>query len=458
MPVPTVVLNIVGLDAGLLRDSTPRLRRIGEEGMTRSIKPAFPALTCSAQASMVTGLAPSGHGIVGNGWYDRDSHEVRFWKQSNRLVQGEKVWETARRNDPAITCCTMFWWYNMHASSDWAVTPRPMYPADGRKIPDTWTHPPELRDQLQESLGTFPLFNFWGPGAGLESSRWIAEASRQVHDRHHPDLHLVYLPHLDYALQQHGPDSKEASLAAGEIDELAGGLAEHFINEGCRVLIVSEYGIGAVDGAVAPNRALREAGLLSVRHELGREYLDTGASRAFAIADHQVAHVYVHDPADLQATRSTLESLDGVDQVLDGDELARQGLDHPRSGDLLLVSDPRAWFTWDFWFDDALAPDYARTVDIHRKPGYDPRELFLDPRLSMPKLRIAMKLARRKLGFRTLLDVIPLDTSLVKGSHGRTDLGDDRSPVLLSNHVLNDLPDEVACTEVRDVMLKLLEP
>jgi len=458
MPVPTVVLNIVGLDAGLLRDFTPRLRSIGEQGTTRTIKAAFPALTCSAQASMVTGLPPADHGIVGNGWYDRESHEVRFWKQSNQLVHGEKVWETARKRNPGITCCTMFWWYNMYASSDWAVTPRPMYPADGRKIPDTWTNPAELRDQLQEALGAFPLFNFWGPGAGLESSNWIADASRWVQDRHHPDLHLVYLPHLDYALQKHGPDSNEAAEAAGEIDELAGSLAEHFIDEGCRILIVSEYGIGGVDGAAAPNRALREEGLLSVRHELGREYLDTGASRAFVLADHQVAHVYVHDPGDLQATRSVLEGLDGVDRVLGKDELAQFGLDHARSGDLLLLSDPRCWFTWDFWFDDAMAPDYARTVDIHRKPGYDPRELFLDPGISMPKMRIASKLARRTLGFRTLLDVIPLDSSLVKGSHGRTDLGEDRSPILVSSHVMDDLPDEVPCTDIRDVMLKMLEP
>jgi predicted AlkP superfamily pyrophosphatase or phosphodiesterase len=456
MTTPTVVLNIVGLDAGLLRDHAPRLRAIGALGSSRTIAPVFPALTCSAQSSMVTGLPPAAHGIVGNGWYDRESHEIRFWKQSNRLVQGEKVWETARRRDPAFTCCTMFWWYNMYASSDWAVTPRPMYRADGRKLPDIWTHPASLRDELQGELGTFPLFRFWGPAADLVSTRWIVDASRIVQHKHEPTLHLIYLPHLDYALQQHGPESPEAAHAVREIDALAGSFAEDCIERGHRVLIVSEYGIGPVDDAAAPNIALREAGLLAVRNELGREYLDTGASRAFAVADHQIAHVYVHDHDDLAETRRVLESLDGVDRVLGHDELVAAAMHHERAGDLVLISDPRRWFTWDFWLDPSKAPDYARTVDIHRKPGYDPRELFLDPTLTAPKLRIAAGIMKKKLGFRSMLNVIPLDTTLVQGSHGRTDLGPDRLPILLSSQAMDSLPAQVPCTDVRDAMLNLV--
>ncbi len=456
MPTPTVVLNIVGLDAGLLRKHAPRLRAIAEHGSSRIIAPTFPALTCSAQASMVTGRPPSEHGIVGNGWYDRESHEVRFWKQSNRLVRGEKVWETARHRDPKCTCCTMFWWYNMYASSDWAVTPRPMYPADGRKLPDIWTNPAALREQLQGELGQFPLFRFWGPAADLTSTRWIVDAGRIVQSRHEPTLHLIYLPHLDYTLQQFGPDAPEAAKATADIDDLAGALAEDLIEQGCRVLIVSEYGIGPVDDAAAPNRSLRDAGLLAVRTECGRELLDPGASRAFAVVDHQIAHVYVHDPADLAETIRVLEAVDGVDRVLSGSALADAKLDHERTGDLVLISDPRRLFTWDYWYDETKAPDYARTVDIHRKPGYDPRELFIDPELTAPKLKIASTLIRKKLGFRTLLDVIPLDTSLVRGSHGRTDLGDDRRPVLLCSEPMEQLPELVESTAVRDVMLDLL--
>ncbi len=456
MPTPTVVLNIVGLDAGTLREHTPRLRAIGDLGTHRTIDAAFPAVTCTAQSSMLTGTTPAEHGIVGNGWYDRESHEIRFWKQSNRLVHGEKVWETARRRDPATTCCTMFWWYNMYASSEWAVTPRPMYPADGRKLPDIWTNPSELRDQLQGELGMFPLFRFWGPLADVVSSQWIADASRIVQSRHEPTLHLIYIPHLDYALQQFGPDSPEAARAAGEVDAMAGALAEDFIQQGCRVLIVSEYGIGPVDDAAAPNRALRDAGLLAVRNECGREYLDPGASRAFAVVDHQIAHVYVHEESDLAEATRVLEALDGVDRVLAGGALEDAGLNHERAGDLVLVSEPRSWFTWDFWYDDALAPDYARTVDIHRKPGYDPRELFIDPKLVAPKLKTAATLLKKKLGFRTMLDLIPLETSLVRGSHGRVDLGDDRRPVLLSSESMDALPEHVPCTAVRDIMLDLL--
>jgi predicted AlkP superfamily pyrophosphatase or phosphodiesterase len=269
-------------------------------------------------------------------------------------------------------------------------------------------------------------------------------------------LHLIYIPHLDYALQKFGPDAPEAAQAAAEVDAMAGSLAEDFIQQGCRVIIVSEYGIGPVDDAAAPNRALRDAGLLSVRTECGREYLDPGASRAFAVADHQIAHVYVHDPGDLPETIRVLESLDGVDQVLAGDALQEAGLNHARTGDLVLVSDPRRWFTWDFWYDDDKAPDYARTVDIHRKPGYDPRELFIDPKLVAPKLKIAGTLLKKKLGFRTMMDVIPLDSSLVRGSHGRIDLGEDRLPVLLCSESLDGLPERVPCTSVRDIMLDMI--
>lgn len=452
----TVVLNIVGLDAGLLRDHAPRIRAIGEAGTTRCIDAAFPALTCSAQSDMLTGATPSRHGIVGNGWYDRTSAEIRFWKQSNRLVEGDKIWDVARRREAGFTCSNMFWWYNMYSDVDTAVTPRPMYLADGRKQPDIWTNPPELRDRLQQELGTFPLFHFWGPASDIRSSRWIADASRIVHETTRPDLQLIYLPHLDYALQQLGPDDPAIAGHVRQIDELAGDLAEHHRQRGCRVLIVSEYGIGPVDDAVSINLALREAGLLAIRHERGTELLDAGASKAFAVTDHQIAHVYVDPDVDCDGVRSLLDDLDGVDQVLGEDEQMQRGVHHERSGDLLCISEPRRWFVWDYWTDDRRAPDYARTVDIHRKPGYDPRELFLDPNLKAPRLHIAWKLLRKKLGFRTLMDVIPLDASLVRGSHGRTDLGPDRTPIMLSSERMDDLPERLPAAGVHDIMLRLL--
>ena len=453
MAHPVAVLLVVGLNQSLLGKDCPRLDAFARRGALRRLKPGLPAVTCSVQSSMLTGLLPRQHGVVGNGWYDRESAEVRFWKQSNRLVQGEKVWETARRRDPSVTCANLFWWFNMYSSADYSVTPRPMYKADGRKIPDCYAEPPELRDQLKERLGRFPLFNFWGPGSSIASSRWIADAARFVHERHRPTLTLVYLPHLDYALQKLGPNHPGIPKALGEIDEAAGRLIDYFEGNGVRVVVCSEYGIEPVDDAVHINRLLREQGGIRVRDEEGLELLDPGASPAFAVADHQIAHVYVRDPSEIARYADICRGVPGVEQVLDRSAQAQVGLDHPRSGDLLLVAEPRRWFSYDYWLDDAKAPDFARTVDIHRKPGYDPVELFLDPAIRFPKLTVGWKLLKRKLGSRTLLDVIPLDPSLVRGSHGRTEQPSSSQPVLITQGDLSNNTDELPVTAMRDVIL-----
>jgi predicted AlkP superfamily pyrophosphatase or phosphodiesterase len=376
-------------------------------------------VTCTAQSDYLTGRRPDGHGIVANGWYVRDDCEVRFWRQSNRLVQSPKIWEAARAVDPGFTSANLFWWFNMYSTADYTVTPRPMYPADGRKLPDVYTSPAGLRDVLQQQLGTFPLFEFWGPRASIASTQWIADAARIVEAKLNPTLTLVYLPHLDYNLQRLGPGSPAALADVGRIDELVAALIRFYEDRNASVIVLSEYGLRDVSMPVHVNRVLREHGLIAVREELGLELLDAGASDAFAVADHQIAHVYVNDPARLDQVWRLLEQTPGIEQVLDASGKRAHGLDHPRSGELVAVSRPDAWFTYYFWLDDRLAPDYARTVDIHRKPGYDPVELFLDPSIKAPALTVGWKLARRKLGMRTLLDVIPLDASLVKGSHGR---------------------------------------
>src|SRR5712691_5904526 len=201
----TLVLNVVGLTVDLLGESTPHLSALARRGGLRRLEPVLPAVTCPVQATFTTGLLPRDHGCVANGWYFRDLSEVAFWRQANRLVTGEKVWETAQRRDPAFTCAKLFWWFNMYSSATYSVTPRPMYPADGRKIPDIYTDPPGLRDELTTRFGVFPLFNFWGPAAHIASSRWIANCARHVYDERRPTLTLVYLPHLDYGLQRLGP-------------------------------------------------------------------------------------------------------------------------------------------------------------------------------------------------------------------------------------------------------------
>jgi predicted AlkP superfamily pyrophosphatase or phosphodiesterase len=453
--VTLLVIDAVGLTPRALADM-PRLRRLAEDGFQARLDPVLPAVTCPVQSSFLTGLEPSGHGIVGNGWYFRDLGEVLLWRQHNALVEGEKVWEAARRARSGFRAANLCWWYAMGATTDLTVTPRPIYHADGRKTPDCYTDPPALHDRLTSELGEFPLFTYWGPGAGIDSSRWIAGAARMLLDDEGLDLLLVYLPHLDYDLQRFGPEGPEAAAAARELDEVAGDLTDHARARGDRVVVLSEYGIAPASRPVDVNRALRRAGLLRVYTQAGMEYLDPWTSRAFAVADHQVAHVYLRDPEDAAAARGALEALPGVDLVLEGEAKAAAGLDHPRAGDLVAVAEPDAWFTYYYWLDDARAPDFARTVEIHRKPGYDPAELFLDPDDRLVKARAATALVRKKVGMRYVMRVVPLDPRHVRGSHGRLPASVEDAPVLLCSE-RSAARERVAATEVRDLMLELAE-
>jgi len=453
----TVVLNVVGLTRGLI-PSMPRLSAFAREGHATSIRPAFPAVTCTAQSSYLTGLTPAEHGIVGNGWYDRDLAEIHFWKQSNHLVRGAKLWDKLRARDATFTCAQLFWWYNMHAAVDWSITPRPLYPADGRKIFDIHTGPLTLRPEIKKDLGEFPFPSFWGPAAGIESSRWIAAAARWIEEKHQPTLNLVYLPHLDYNLQRLGPHDPKIAADLRLIDDVAGELIDFFRARGVQVAVLSEYGITEVDMPVHLNRVLRRHGWLSIKDELGLETLDCGGSRAFAVADHQVAHIYLNDPAIESQVRAAMEAEPGVERVLDAAAQAELGLRHARAGDLIAIAKPRSWFTYYFWLDDAVAPDFARTIDIHRKAGYDPAELFLDPNLRWPKLRIAAFLLRKKLGLRGLLNVIPLDATLVRGSHGRIPEDENDWPVLLLEKNAAPLsPGPISPAEVHHALLHCVD-
>ena len=454
---PTLVIDVVGLTGALLGEHTPHLSRLAREGAERPLRTVLPAVTCTAQSTLLTGKLASEHGIVANGWYFRDLCEVWFWRQSNRLVQAEKVWETARRRDPSFTVANLFFWYNMYSSADWSVTPRPMYPADGRKLPDVYTQPAALRDELNRKLGIFPLFRFWGPAADISSSRWITDAGLHVMATHDPTLTLVYLPHLDYNLQRLGPDVEHPKLQEDlrQVDALCGELIEAAGKSGRRVIVLSEYGITRVSGAVHVNRALREAGWLSVREELGRELLDPGASDAFAVADHQLAHVYVRRPELVADVKGALEGLDGVERVLDEDGKREAGLAHSRAGELVAVTRADRWFSYYYWLDAERAPDFATTVDIHRKPGYDPVELFIDPEIVAPKLALGWRLMKKAAGFRTLMDVISSEaTDLVRGSHGRITDDPRDGPVLVTDHAEALSGETVAATDVRDLILR----
>jgi predicted AlkP superfamily pyrophosphatase or phosphodiesterase len=453
---PTAIILAVGLNESLIGDHTPHLKAFMQAGRTQHINPTFPAVTTSVQSSMLTGHSPSTHGIVGNGWYDREMAEVQFWKQSNNLVHAPKVWDTARERDPECTTLNMFWWYNMYSSVDYSVTPRPIYKADGRKIPDCYSHPHSLRDELQYSLGQFPLFNFWGPATSIKSTQWIADATLLLHKKLSPTLTLAYLPHLDYCLQKLGPDHPDIPNVLTELDTLIGEMLDYFAAANVRVMITSEYGIEAVDDAVPINRHLRKNGSISIREEQGLELMDAGASEAFAVADHQIAHIYVKDPEKSSYYHDFCRSIPGVEQVLDRAAQEAYRIDHPRSGDLVLISEARRWFSYYYWLDDQRAPDFARCVDIHRKPGFDPCELFLDPQLTFPPAQIAWRLLKKKLGFRTLMDVIPLDTTLVRGSHGRIEQPDSLKPLLLTQCAHTDSPDTIPSEAIHDCILQHL--
>jgi predicted AlkP superfamily pyrophosphatase or phosphodiesterase len=454
---PALVILAVGLSPALIGEFTPNLRRLAARGGLRPLRTVTPAVTCTVQSTLATGLAPSGHGIVANGWYFRDLSEIWLWRQSNRLVAGEKIWDAARARDPKFSCAKMFWWYNMYSSADWSATPRPMYPADGRKIPDHYAHPCELHGELDAKLGPFPLFKFWGPMTDISSTDWIARATLHVMQTRDPTLALCYLPHLDYNLQRLGPDLGHPRVRQDlrELDAVCGTLIDFAAASGRDVIVVSEYGITPVRDAVHVNRALRRAGLIKVRpEEFGREILDAGASAAFAVADHQIAHVYVRDRGRIGEVRALLEKLDGVERVLDEAGKRETGLDHERSGELVAISKADRWFSYYYWLDDRLAPDFARTVDIHRKPGYDPVELFFDPEIALPKLASAWRLAKRKLGSRTLMDVISLkDTALVKGSHGRLTDDPQHGPLVISSRAERLPPGAVEATGFKQLVL-----
>jgi len=441
----TVVIDIVGLSTSVIGDNTPFLKQYINKRRLNTIAPMLPAVTTSVQSTYVTGKWPSEHGIVGNGWYDHTDAEIKFWKQSNKLVQAAKIWDKAKQIDPSFTISKMFWWYNMYSTADYSVTPRPNYLADGRKMPDCYSHPASLRDELQQKLGQFPLFSFWGPGANIASTKWIADASVYTDIKYDPTLTLIYLPHLDYCLQKYGPVESSISDHLREIDKVVEDLVNHYTSRNARIILLSEYGICPVNNPIHINRLLREKGLLGIRVERGLELLDAGASKAFAVSDHQVAHIYVNDPSVMNQVLGIVANIDGVSAVLDKQGQKEYHIDHERSGDIVLVADQNSWFTYYFWLDDARAPDYARAVDIHKKPGYDPVELFMTS-----KARAGYKLLRKKLGFRYVMDVIPLDAPLVKGSHGSIHVEEKYYPVLITDTP----PDQPAirATDVHDII------
>jgi predicted AlkP superfamily pyrophosphatase or phosphodiesterase len=454
---PIVLINAVGLTPRLL-EHAPRLKAVAKEGWVADMPEVLPAVTCTAQATMLTGELPSKHGVVANGWLFRDTNEVRFWQQSNRLIQAEPLYATAKRRAMQrglpFTSAKLFWWFNQGAAVDISVTPKPHYAVNGNKAFGITGSPPSVTAELEKQLGAFPFPAFWGPMAGAKCTQWTAAAAGLTLLDHKPTLTLVYLPHLDYEPQRFGPKGTDMAKCVKELDDACAPLLDAAREVGAKVWVVSEYGHCDVTTPVYLNRELRKAELLEVRRGPFGEQLDLYGSRAFAVVDHQLAHVYVRDPADIPRVRDLLAPVAGVAKVFAGEERAAIHLDHDRSGELVVLSRPDAWFAYPFWLDDRAAPDYARAVAIHAKPGFDPCELFFDPKLWFPKLHAARRLVQKKLGFRMTMDVVPLDASIVRGSHGLA-AADPRDRPILIGH--GEKPgDSAPMTTVRDLVLGAL--
>jgi predicted AlkP superfamily pyrophosphatase or phosphodiesterase len=458
---PIVLVNAVGLTQTLL-EFAPRLKQLAEAGWVRALDEVVPAVTCTAQASILTGKLPQEHGIVGNGWLFRDTGEVRFWQQSNALIQAEPLYATARRLAQArgvpFRAAKLFWWFNQGAAVEFSVTPKPHYGADGNKVFGIAGSPPGLCDRLERELGPFPFHTFWGPRAGLPCTQWIARCAGEIIKTQRPELTLVYLPHLDYAPQRFGPSGCDLTRLVRELDDACVPVLEHARAAGARVWVVSEYGHADVKQPILINRALRAAGLLSIRPGPFGEMLDTFASQAFAVCDHQVAHVYLNstDTPEPSRVRDLIAGLPGVARVFVGADRAVIGLDHPRAGDMVALSEGDSWFAYPYWTDDQDAPDFARTVDIHRKPGYDPCELFFDPGLWWAEGRALLRLAQKTLGFRTRFDVVPLDPNLVRGSHGIPAPGIRDKPVLIGDGPAPVDSDSMPITDAHTALLRAL--
>lgn len=416
----------------------PRLCELTAGGEIANLIPGFPCVTCPVQAAMTTGKRPREHGVVANGFYWRDRHRVEMWTSPADCIESPQLWDLLSQDDDAMRSAVWFPLHSKGCEADYVCTPAPIHNPDGSESLWCYTRPAELYGTLRDRLGHFPLQHYWGPLANVKGTAWIVDSAVYAAERHRPNFFYIYLPNLDYAAQRSGPDSEAAAAAVAELDEqigrLAEGIAAAYAGQDTRWLVAGEYTITPVDHVSFPNRILRMAGLLKVRATGTGEEIDFEKSRAFAMVDHQLSHVFVADadPRVIAKVVDTFQGMPGVADVLSGERLAHYDLDHPRSGEVVLVSTPNSWQSCYWWLDDEQAPAFARTVDIHRKPGYDPVELFFDAATKS----------------------IPLNASLVRGSHGApahdpsqmTVLVCDQ-PGLFPNHIVRD-------TDVFDVVLR----
>ncbi|MFW6171227.1 MAG: alkaline phosphatase family protein [Planctomycetota bacterium] len=455
MSQPLLIINVAGLGTSAVGPLTPNISRLSEKGTgALAVKPPVPALTSPCQATLLTGSPPAEHGIVSNGWYFRDLAQILNWQRSGNLVAGESLWQAARVVSPNLQCANLFWRYATHSACNVNVVERPTYWADGRKSPDIYTEPGSVRDELVERFGPFPLFRFWGPVADIQSTRWIVDATIHCVEQDRFGLVLTYIPHLDYDHQRFGPGSEQGKQALRDMDREVGRLIEAAFARGMNVAVVSDYAFEPVSCPVFLNRALREAGLVTVQRAENGELLEPGACKAFAVCDQQAAHIYVNDQFEIQKTKRLLETLHGVQRVYDRREMGELELDHPRAGELFAIAEPGCWFAYPYWLDESHAPDFAHCVAIHAKPGWDPSELFWRPG-PRGTLHLAKRMLQKALRIRAPFDLISGDMSLVGGSHGRIPASDEHCPVFITSWPLQQTG-SIRMQDIKPLLLQRL--
>ena len=394
----------------------PNLQALVTDGSQQRFTTSFPAVTWPAQASMLTGKLPSEHGVIANGFYWRDKKEVEMWTAWNDKIEAPQIWDLLHEVSPDIKSLAWFPMLSKGSGADYICMPKPVHNPDGSESLWCYTQPQEYYGDLLESIGHFPLKHFWGPLANIKSSQWILESAVKAISDFKPHFSYIYIPHLDYAAQKLGPNSPAALQSVTELDEALGemirGIDESLGNDNVVWIISSEYVINEVDHVTYPNRILREAGLLNVSSQEDGEHLDLD-SPAWALVDHQFSHLFIKNrcPETIKKVQHVFQDQDGIAEIIVGEERSKYGLDHERSGDVILVSTSNSWQAYYYWLDDTKAPGFARTVDIHRKPGFDPVELHFDMETKS----------------------IPLDANLIKGSHGAPVTDDTQQGVIVSN-------------------------
>ena len=409
-----IIIDIVGLEKRHISEAlTPNICKISRGGETRNLETVFPAVTCTVQSSLLSGTYPEVHGIISNGLFDKQNHAVSFWEQSSNLVQADRIWDTLKMSGSSYKTAVLFWQNTMYSNADIVLTPRPLH-LDESMIMWCYSKPAGFYEKIAEKIGKFDLTSYWGPFTSRKSSEWIEQATELVLENERPNFLFTYIPHLDYSFQKNGTSYNNLKDDLKFVDDLVGRLIKKVsdlgIIEDTQFIIFSEYGFTNVCSDIPLNTILRENDVLSVRGIEGLEYLDLEYSKAFAMVDHQVAHIYIKENYR-NSVRKILEGIKGVDLILDDELKQRFRINHVRSGDLIAVSDKDKWFSYYWWFEPLKAPSFARKVDIHRKPGYDPVELFFDPTTKS----------------------IPLNGKLIKGSHGRLSSQHESGPVYVSN-------------------------